>query len=121
LFFFCFVAFAHHGASEWDMQHSISVKGTVTDFDWSNPHAMIFFDAKNGSDRVQKWSVEIRGGPNVLARAGWKKDTLKPGDQLTFIGHPAKDRTNRMRLEKILLPNGQELSPDPPRSSWWPF
>lgn len=100
---------AHHGASMFDMKSLLTMKGTVTSFEWTNPHAMIFPDAKDDKGNVQKWAIETRGGPSVLTKAGWNKDTLRPGDQVTFIGHPAKDGTYKMRLAKVLLASGQEL------------
>jgi hypothetical protein len=109
--------YAHHGASMFQMDQLITVKGAVTSFDWSNPHAMIYADGKDDKGTVQKWAIETRGGPNVLTRAGWTKDTLKPGDQVTFVGHPAKNGTTSMRLAKVVLSNGQELNPEP--HSWW--
>ena len=100
---------AHHGGSMFDMKNSITMKGTVTRFEWANPHVMIFADVKDNRGNVQKWAVETRGGPNVLTKAGWTKDTLKPGDQVTLIGHQAKNGTSTMRLAKVVLANGQEL------------
>lgn len=108
---------AHHGASLFDMKSSIAIKGTVTNFDWSNPHAMILADVKDDKGNVQNWSIEIRGGPNVLTKAGWSKESLKPGDEVTLIGHPAKDGSNSMRLVKVVVANGKELDPDP--HSWF--
>jgi Family of unknown function (DUF6152) len=110
-------AYAHHGASMFDMAHTIAVKGVVTSFEWSNPHAMIFADVKDDKEKIQRWAVEIRGGTNVLTKAGWNKDSLKPGDQVTLIGHPAKDGTNSMRLAKVVFASGQELNPEP--HSWF--
>ena len=109
--------YAHHGASMFDMEHVITVKGTVTSFDWANPHAMIYADVRDDKGNVQKWAIETRGGPNALTRAGWTKDSVKPGDEVTFVGHPAKNGSNGMRLAKIVFANGQELNPDP--KSWW--
>lgn len=100
----------------FDMKQLITVKGTVTSFEWANPHPMIYADVKDDKG-IQKWAVEIRGGPSVLTRAGWNKDSLKPGDQVTLIGHPAKNGTNSMRLAKVVLASGQELDPDP--HSWF--
>jgi hypothetical protein len=108
---------AHHGASMFQMDQLITVKATVTSFDWSNPHAMIYADVKDDKGDVQKWAIETRGGPNALTRVGWTKDTLKPGDQVTFVGHPAKNGTTSMRLAKVVRSNGQELNPEP--QSWW--
>jgi Family of unknown function (DUF6152) len=104
---------AHHGAAMYDMEREITVKGIVTNFEWSNPHVLIYADVRDEKGNAQKWIIETRGGPNALARAGWNKDTLKAGDQVTLIGHPARDGSNNMRLAKIVLPNGQELDPNP--------
>ncbi len=109
--------FGHHGASMFDMVRLITVKGTVTSFEWVNPHAMIYADVKDDQGNVQKWAIETRGGPNALTRAGWSKDTLKPGDEVTFTGHPAKNGTNNMRLAKVVLASGKELEPE--AHSWF--
>jgi Family of unknown function (DUF6152) len=103
-------AYAHHGFVSWfDMSRSVTVKGTVTSFDWTNPHSYIYFDVKDEKGATQKWSAEL-GAVAMLARAGWRKDTLKPGDEITLIGNPAKDAKPLMHLDKIVLANGQELS-----------
>jgi hypothetical protein len=102
--------FAHHGFVSWyDMTRTVSVKGTVTGFDWTNPHAYIYLDVKNEKSAVEKWSIEL-GALAMLARAGWRRDTLKDGDEITAIGNPAKDGKPTMHLAKIVLANGQELS-----------
>lgn len=103
-------AFAHHGFVSWfDMSRSVTVKGTVTSFDWTNPHSYIYFDVKDEKGAVQKWSAEL-GAVAMLARAGWRKDTVKPGDDITLVGNPAKDGKPLMHLDKIILANGQELA-----------
>jgi Family of unknown function (DUF6152) len=102
--------FAHHGFVSWfDTSRSVAVKGTVTSFDWTNPHAYIYFDGKDEKGNIEKWNAEL-GALNMLARAGWRRDTLKPGDEITAIGNPAKDGKPVMHLTKIVLANGQELS-----------
>ncbi len=102
--------FAHHGFVSWfDTGHSVTVKGTVTSFDWTNPHAYIYLDVKNEKGAVEKWSIEL-GALAMLARAGWRRDTLKYGDEITAIGNPAKDGKPLMHLSKIVFANGQELS-----------
>jgi Family of unknown function (DUF6152) len=110
-------AYGHHGASMFDMEHLITVQGTVTSFEWINPHSMIYADAKDDKGNVQKWAIETRGGPNALSRAGWTKETLKPGDEVTFTGHPAKNGTSNMRLVKVTLANGKEMEPE--SHSWF--
>jgi hypothetical protein len=103
-------AYAHHGFVSWfDMSRSVTVKGTVTSFDWTNPHSYIYFDVKDEKGAIQKWSAEL-GAVAMLARAGWRKDTVKPGDEITLIGNPAKDGKPTMHLDKIIFANGQELS-----------
>ena len=104
------LAYAHHGFVSWfDMSRSVTVKGTVTSFDWTNPHSYIYFDVKDEKGATQKWSAEL-GAVAMLARAGWRKDTLKPGDEITLIGNPAKDSKPMMHLDKIVFANGQELA-----------
>jgi Family of unknown function (DUF6152) len=101
---------AHHGISAWfDMTKSITVKGTVGSFDWTNPHSYIYADVKNEKGVLEKWTAEM-GSPVMLARKGWRKDTLKAGDEITLIGRPAKDGKTSMLLNKAVLANGQELS-----------
>jgi hypothetical protein len=103
-------ALAHHGFVSWfDTSRSISVKGTVTSFDWSNPHSYIYLDVKNERGAVEKWTLEL-GALAMLSRAGWRRDTLKPGDEITAIGNPSKESKPVMHLEKIVFANGQELS-----------
>jgi len=97
---------AHHVASMFDMKGLITRKGIVTSFEWINPHAMIFADVKHDKAGVQEGATQTRGGPNLLTKAVWTKDTLRPGDQVTFIGHPAKDGAYKMRLAKIVLASG---------------
>jgi Family of unknown function (DUF6152) len=102
--------FAHHGFVSWfDMSRSVTVKGTVTGFDWTNPHSYIYLDVKNEKGAVEEWRIEL-GAPNMLARAGWRRDTLKSGDEITAIGNPAKDGKLLMHLSKLVFANGQELS-----------
>ena len=104
------LAFAHHGFVSWfDTSRSITVKGTITGFDWTNPHAYIYMDVKNDKGAVEKWIIEL-GALGMLSRAGWKRDTLKPGDEITAIGNPAKDGKPGMHLEKIVFASGQELA-----------
>ena len=95
----------------FDWGHPISLKGTVTSYQFENPHVMIYIDTKDDKGAVQKWTIETRGGVRVLAKVGWTKDTIKTGDQLIFVGYPNKDRSPGMRLQKIVMSNGMELSP----------
>ena len=101
--------FAHHGFVFWfDTSRSVTVKGTVTSFDWTNPHSYIYLDVKNEKGAVENWRIEL-GAPAMLGRVGWRRDTLKYGDEITAIGNPAKDGKPMMHLSKIVFANGQEL------------
>ena len=97
---------AHHA---WPVSYSklVTVKGTVTSYQWGNPHVMFGLDVANGS-QVQKWNV---GGPSVdrMARNGWSRETLKPGDTLTATGYQFADGQNILRLERVELSDGKEM------------
>jgi hypothetical protein len=101
-------AFAHHGAAAYDMSKSITVTGTVTDFQFVNPHVLIAMDAKDPSGKMEKWQGELTS-PNHLARAGWTKSTIKLGDQVTLTGGPAKSGQPTMWIRKVEK-DGQEVS-----------
>ena len=103
-------AFSHHGTASYDTTKLITVKGTVTDFEFTNPHVEIHLDVRDDKGTVVKWNAEA-SSPNLLTRVGWNKNTLKPGDQIAVTGNPPKNGSNHMRLTKILMPNGQELQP----------
>jgi hypothetical protein len=100
---------AHHSTAEYDMNSQTSVKGTVTKFEWTNPHAYIYIQAKDDKGNVVEWAAEL-GSVGMLSRANWKRDTVKPGDEITINGNRARDGRTAMRLEKIVFANGQELS-----------
>jgi hypothetical protein len=101
--------FAHHGTANYDMTKVITVKGTVTDFQFINPHTLILFDVKNDKGVVEHWQAEATS-PNHLVRAGWTKNTLKPGDAITISGFRAKNGSTVMRFQKMVLANGLEVT-----------
>jgi hypothetical protein len=97
---------AHHSSAAFDLEHFITLKGTVTNFEWSNPHTFIYLDVKNDSGGVDQWRIE-GNSPNMLSRVGWKKEMIKPGDSLAVTGAPAKNKSKIMRLANVTLANGQ--------------
>ena len=105
----CAAVFAHHSTAEYDMNALTSVKGTVTKFEWSNPHAYIYLDVKDDKGNVVQWTAEL-ASLGMLARVNWKRDTVKPGDEITVSGNRAKDGRTMLRLDKVIFANGQELS-----------
>ena len=112
IFCFAFVSAplpAHHGEANYDTEKTVSVKGTVTEFQFVNPHVQISLDVKNDKGEIEKWIGEARS-PAMLSRyGGWDKDTIKVGDVITFYGHRTKNGTPFMRLEKIVMQDGKEL------------
>lgn len=105
----CVPVFAHHGGSDYDVQHPVSLKGTVTEFFWSNPHCQIFVDTKDDSGKTVNWTIETLA-PAVLKRAGWSRETLHTGDQITITVVPSKRNTPVGMLRKVVLPGGAELT-----------
>jgi hypothetical protein len=106
---FARATYAHHATASFDMTNSATVKGTVTGFDWTNPHVNIYVDVKDAKGAVEKWSVEM-ASVGMLARAGWRRDTVKPGDEITVIGNRAKDGRPFLHLNKLVFANGQEMT-----------
>lgn len=101
--------FGHHSLSWADNEHPITVTGTVVQFIFANPHSQIWFDAKAKDGTIAHWMIEI-GGPPGLHRAGWTSESIKPGDEITVTGGPAKDGRNIINITGKLLVNGKELS-----------
>ena len=100
---------AHHGEANYDTEKTVSVKGTVMDFQFVNPHVQITIEVKNDKGETEKWVGEARS-PAMLSRyGGWDKSTLKLGDTITMSGHQTKNGTFFMRLEKIVKADGKEL------------
>jgi len=100
---------AHHGEANYDTEKTVTVKGTVTEFQFVNPHVQISLEVKNDKGEVEKWIGEARS-PAMLSRyGGWDRNTIKVGDVVTFYGHRTKNGTPFMRLEKIAMPDGKEL------------
>jgi Family of unknown function (DUF6152) len=81
---------AHHGTSGYDMEKVITLNGTVTSFNWSNPHCLVHIDVKDSKGDVKDWMIEL-AAPTLMSRNGWTKDSLKPGDEVVAETHPAKN------------------------------
>jgi len=100
--------FAHHSAASYDTEHPVILKGVVNNMEWTNPHVFIYLDVKDDNGNVEQWRVE-GNSPNMLVRAGWKKEMIKAGDQLVVNGAPAKSGSKVMRLISLTLANGQKF------------
>jgi len=100
---------AHHSfAAEYDNTKPIEFKGTVTKVEWANPHIYYYVDVKGPDGKVINYAVE-GGTPNQLYRQGWRKDSLKVGDEVTVSGFKAKDGSNHVNGRKVTLPNGKRV------------
>lgn len=99
---------AHHGNASYDADNPITIKGAVTEFAWTNPHVQIYLDVKDDKGGLVHWSVETYS-PGKLVRAGWAKDSVKAGDQISMTLIPAKSGAPVGFLRKLVLPDGKEL------------
>ncbi len=100
---------AHHAfAAEYDVSQRVTISGTVTSFEWVNPHAWLHVDGKDENGTITRWSFEM-GSPNGLLHRGWSRLELKKGDQITVDGYRAKDGRNVANARTVTLPDGRKL------------
>jgi Family of unknown function (DUF6152) len=111
-------ALAHHSfAAEYDASKPFTVKGTFVKMDWVNPHSWIHMDVKADDGTIQHWQCEALP-PNGLYRQGWRKDSLKPGEEITVTGFKAKDGTTVMWTSAVTTADGRRMfagSPEGPQ------
>lgn len=101
--------FAHHGNTAYDETKEVILKGTVTEVEWSNPHTQIYFDVKEAKGNIVHWGCETQS-PRRLMRAGWTKDAVKPGDQITITLLAARSGAPVGILHKLVVDNtGKQL------------
>ena len=103
---------AHHGTAQYDSANKLTLKGTIAQFEWRNPHTQIHLDVKDDQGTVVHWNFEAQP-PNILTRAGWTKDILKPGDQVTIIATPAKSGAPVGIIQMVVLATGEQLTMTP--------
>ena len=102
-------ALAHHSfAAEYDSKKPIKVTGVVTKMEWMNPHARFYVDVKDADGKVTNWNFELGAIP-VLLKAGWRKNSLKAGDQVTVEGLMAKDGTAIANARAVVLADGRRI------------
>jgi hypothetical protein len=100
-------ALAHHGRASYS-DEIITLDATVTEFRFVNPHVQIYFDITNESGEVEHWQGELTA-PNKLARGGWTKNTLTPGDQIQITGRAARNDGHSVAINEIIMPNGESI------------
>ena len=100
---------AHHSfAAEYDSNKPIKVSGVVTKMEWMNPHARFYVDVKDADGKVTNWNFELGAIP-VLLKQGWRKDSLKVGDQVSVEGSLAKDGSKSANARSVMLPDGRRV------------
>jgi hypothetical protein len=106
---------AHHGAGVFEPEKKVTVVGTVTDFQFVNPHVLVYMTVKGDDGKELQWGGELTS-PNRLARDAravkWHKEILKPGDRITITGHPARNGAPMMDILKIVDGQGTVLIDD---------
>jgi hypothetical protein len=112
-------SYAHHSFAMFDQTRQVTLKGTVREFQWTNPHAFIHLDVPNGDGVKDTWQVELNS-PNNLKRQGWKSSSIKAGDQVTLVLNPLKDGSKGGLFVAITLPDGSVLG-DPTRAGGGPI
>jgi uncharacterized protein DUF6152 len=100
---------AHHGFAAYDQTKPLTLSGVVTQFEFVNPHAQIYFDVKSDKGDVQRWGIEL-ATPGLLVRRGWSSRTMKQGDEITVTCFRAKNGSNSMARCTKIERGGEELS-----------
>jgi hypothetical protein len=101
--------FAHHGrGATYDMNKRVTLKGTVTRVQWQNPHVVIYMDVKDAEGKVVNWGFE-NAGVAQLAQAGYNRNTLKIGQEITAIVNPAANGAPTAIIVKVILADGSEI------------
>jgi len=101
---------AHHSfAAEYDSTKKITLKGVVTKFEWTNPHAHFYVDVADPTGKVANWNLEL-ASPNMMQRNGWTRHSLKEGDQVVVVASQAKDGTHTASADTIQKSDGTKLT-----------
>jgi hypothetical protein len=108
LLLFSTPAYVHHSGAMFDLTREVTIKGTVTEFNWTNPHTSFKVSVPNPDGTQSIWGVEMNS-PNNLVRAGWKRTTIKPGDKVTVKVRPLRDGAPGGQYISIILPDGKSL------------
>src|ERR1700722_16488172 len=100
--------FAHHGNAAFDSGKKVTLKATVTEWFWSNPHCLLQFDVKDDNGQVAHWIGETQN-PVTMVNGGWSKQSFKPGDEVTVTLEPVKNGKLMGHILTVTLPNGKTL------------
>ncbi len=106
-------AAAHHSFAMFDKKKTVTLKGTVKEFQWVNPHSWLHVNVPGADGKVVEWKIEGRS-PNVLSRRGWRRDLIKAGDKVSVVIYPMKDGSAMGAIVRVTLPNGMDINADTP-------
>lgn len=102
-------AYPHHSYTAFDMKKEMQLSGVVVEVQYTNPHAWIFMEIRNVRGNKETWAIEA-GGPNILMRQGWMKNTVKVGDQIKVLIHPMRDANRKGgSLMGIVMTDGRSI------------
>ena len=99
---------AHHGGAAYDTEKRITLKGTVVQWIWANPHCVLQLDVADDGGQVVHWGIESEN-PSALIKLGWTRQSLKAGDQISVTVMPVKNGKPIGRIQDIVLADGQKL------------
>ena len=109
-------AAAHHSFAMFDNTRSITLRGTVAKFQWTNPHAYLQVDADDGKGGTKHYTLEMTS-PNMMSRGGWNSRTIKTGDKVTVYVSPLRNGTPGGLVLEVILPSGKHMLPGVPNAS----
>jgi len=112
VFMFSSALRAHHASRQVYEGKSVTLMGVVTDYEWANPHSVLSVAVKDRNGRVEEWHAEILP-PSEMLRAGWTKESVKPGDEVTLTGRPGKYAQRILWLQYLVTPDGRKLGRNP--------
>ncbi len=101
------VASAHHGRAAYGNEQ-VTLEATVTEFKFINPHVQIYFDITSADGEIERWQGEMTA-PNKMARGGWTKQTLQPGDEIRISGRSARNSGHSVVINEIIMPDGENI------------
>jgi len=108
----CATMFAHHGTQvAYQVDKTITLNGTITEWAFAYPHPQIYFDIKGDGGNVEHWAAELLPTPIMMRnmKVGWSKETMKPGDQIVLTCNPSKSAGSKVCLARKLNVNGKEM------------
>jgi hypothetical protein len=100
--------FAHHANAVFDTEKTVTVKGTVTDWFWANPHCLLRFDVTGNNGELAHWVGETQAPINMIGN-GWRRDSFKPGDEVTVSLRPLRNGRSGGAIQTVVLADGKVL------------